>query len=320
MGRIVVIAIGGNAISSPLNKNELSYDENLLIDRISKSIAKMQKHGDQIIITHGNGPQVGLEMRRGEAAQKSERKIKELKLHSLIAQTQSLIGISIERSLRNHLKRIGKSPNSAVIITHVIVDSKDSAFNKPSKPIGKYLTKRELKIELMQNPMDYIEKDGMFRIVVPSPKPLSILEIEQITFLSKSSIVIACGGGGIPICNNHGKYKYLDCVIDKDAASFILAKQMHADVFIILTDAEYLYSNFDEKIGAIKEIDTKSLRKLAARLEEGSMRPKAIACADFSDATGNCAYIGNVGKLKEILEGKSGTKIINRRINGYAKI
>lgn len=319
MGRIIVIAIGGNAISSPTHKNEISYDKNSLIDEVSKCIAKLQKNGDQIIITHGNGPQVGLEMRRGEAAQKSEKKIKELRLHSLTAQTQSLIGISLERSLRGYLKRMGKNPNVAVIITHVIVDPKDSAFKKPSKPIGNYLTKRELKIELMQNHMNYIEKEGMFRIVVPSPKPISILEIEQIRALSCSSIVVACGGGGIPISNDRGGYRYLECVIDKDAASFILAKQMHADMLIILTDADYLYSNFDEKIGAIKEIDTKSLRKIAVRLEEGSIRPKAIACADFSDATGNCAYIGNVGKLKEILEGKSGTKIINRRINGDVK-
>ncbi len=158
MGRIIVIAIGGNAILG--SKGAKSHDDYALMDKVVNDISKIYRRGDRIVITHGNGPQVGTELRRGEAA---NREVKELKLHDLIAETQSLIGTAIERRLMRSLARHKKKCGVAVILTHVAIDSKGSS-RAPSKPIGPYISKSEMEKELKMGHRGYVEKDGMFRI------------------------------------------------------------------------------------------------------------------------------------------------------------
>jgi carbamate kinase len=304
--KIIVVALGGNALLDPSSKQSFAK-ENRYIDLISKDVVALCKDRKcKMIITHGNGSQVGEEVMRNEHASLF---VPKLPLYVINAETQALLGTVIETSLRNSLNKLNLDIDVCVILAHVVVDTKDHAFKKPTKQIGPFYSQIELSKELSLNKFNYIKSGSKYRKVVASPKPKIILELGAIKKQIDSSIVITCGGGGVPVVKKNKKLLEVDAVIDKDLTSQLLANSIKADTLVILTNADYLYSNYSKKIGRIKEISASILRKKLNMFEEGTIKPKIEACVRFIENGGKEAYIGNIFKLKQILDRKSGTRI-----------
>ncbi len=298
----IVIAIGGNAISNPASMGD-PRSESASIRRVAREIARLYLKRHRIVVTHGNGPQVGRELERNELAAKA---IPELPLYYLTAETESVIGSAISTALSEELLLLKRKPEVCTVISHVLVEQKGRA---PRKPVGPFLNASELRSELRRGRFEYIRKGDRYRRVVPSPRPLVLLEADMIRFLSASGIVVAGGGGGIPMVSRSGRYRGVEAVIDKDLTSAILANGIGADKLVILTDTDYLYTSA-EGGRPIQKITVSALSRMLGSLEEGTMRPKVQACIDFIRGGGRAAYIGNLYKLKEILNEESGTKII----------
>lgn len=302
----IVIALGGNALLSPSGKQSFAK-ENRSIEKISKEIAKVCKNNNyKIVITHGNGSQVGDELMRNEHA---KRYVPKLPLYMLNAETQALMGTVIETSLQNNLKLINVDKGICVILAHVLVDEKDIAFKRPSKQIGPFYTKKELEQELKLDKFAYIKSGSRYRMVVASPKPKKVIELGSIIAESDKNIVITCGGGGVPMIKRGKRLVGIDAVIDKDLTAQLLANSIGADTLVILTNADFVYKNYKKRSGKIKEIDAKELKKTLNSFEEGTIKPKVEACISFIEKGGKEAYIGNVYKLDQMLSGKSGTRI-----------
>ena len=303
----IVVALGGNALLNPSGKQSLSK-ENKNIDAVSKSIAKFCKGSNRtIVITHGNGSQVGDELMRNEHA---KNYVPKLPLYILNAETQALIGTIIETSLRNNLSLVGSNRDVCVILAHVMVDRDDIAFKRPTKQVGPFYSKGELDDELRLDKFSYIKFGPKYRRVVASPRPKVILEAETIMTEAKRKIVVTCGGGGIPTIKTGKQLSSVNAVIDKDLTTQLLASSIGAETLVILTNAEYIYGNYEKKTNPVKEIRATVLKKKLDTFEEGTIRPKVEACIKFIENGGKEAYIGNVYKLQDILSGKSGTRII----------
>jgi carbamate kinase len=302
----LVIALGGNALMSPFGGQSFS-NENENIEKVSREIAKICKCRDyNIVITYGNGSQVGAELMRNEH---SKKYVPKLPLYILNAETQGLIGTVIETSMRNSLNKLKVNRRVCVVLAHVLVDKNDPSFKRPSKPIGTFYTENELHAELNLDKFSYIKTSAGYRMVVASPMPKSILEIDTIMAETDKCVLITCGGGGIPIVKDGLSISGVDAVIDKDLTSQLLANSLGAEKLIILTDADYIYDDYAKRKGHIKEIRAKELKKMLKKFEEGSIRPKVEACIRFIENGGKDAYIGNVFKLNLILKGKSGTRV-----------
>ena len=296
----IVIAIGGNAISSPASLGD-PRSQRANIRKVAREIAKLYSKGHQIVVTHGNGPQVGRELERNEIAAKQ---VPELPLYYLTAETESVIGSMISTALSEEMIRLGITPEICTVISHVVVKGE----RKPQmKPIGPLLTKSGLKAELKRTRFKYITIGSKYRRIVPSPKPISVMESDMIKALYGKGIVISGGGGGVPLTKRNGIYTGVNAVIDKDLTSSLLAAAIGAEKLVILTDTEYLYSV--DRAMRIKSIKTSTLTKMVSSLEEGTIRPKVQACIDFIEDGGKTAYIGNLYKLSDILNERSGTKI-----------
>ncbi len=300
----LVIAIGGNAISSPAMPMRGGAPKFKGLDSIAAEIVKLYMKGNEIVVTHGNGPQVGIELERNETA---DRTIPELPLYLLTAETQSVIGSSIAMGIRN--SAFAGKPEVCTILTHVLVDENDPGFKNPVKPIGPFMNRRNILSAGNQAGLSHIKFERGFRLVVPSPEPKSVIEINNIISLSKQGIVVACGGGGIPVVMHREGYRGVDAVVDKDLCSSLLAVEMGADALIILTDVDYVYSDYPNRSGRIKNVNAHVLERNIMRFETGTMMPKIKACIDFVKATRKPAYIGSVLKLGDIINGRSGTKI-----------
>ena len=303
----IVIALGGNALLDPSGRQSFAK-ENENINRVSKDIAKLCKNSSyRIVITHGNGSQVGDEMLRNEHAKKY---VPKLPLYVLNAETQALIGTVIETALRNNLALLGVKRDVCVILAHVLVDKNDKAFKKPTKQVGPFYSKKELDSELKLDKFNYIKSGSEYRKVVASPKPKGILEVGTIQAEFKKKIVVTCGGGGVPTIKKGKELAGINAVIDKDLTTQLLANSIKAETLVILTNAEYIYSDYKRKKGKIKEVSAKTLKGNMDKFEEGTIKPKVQACINFIENGGKEAYIGNVYKLDQILSGTSGTKIV----------
>ncbi|MGI0100723.1 MAG: carbamate kinase [Candidatus Micrarchaeaceae archaeon] len=303
--RSIVIALGGNALLSPSSKQSFTK-ENSNIEKVSRAIASLSKRDFNMIITHGNGTQIGDEVMRNEH---SKEFIPKLPFFVLNAATQAILGTVVETSLRNNLKRVGSKRGVCTVLSHVIVDSNDRAFKNPSKQIGPFYSKAELDKELRLERFDYIKYGNKYRRVVASPMPVSILETDVIKSEMNRNIVVACGGGGVPIVSKRGMISGVEAVIDKDLTSRLLANSIGADTLIILTNADYVYSNYQQKGIKIKSVKASVIKRHIGMFEMGTIRPKIEACVGFIESGGKEAYIGNVFELRSILEGKSGTRI-----------
>ncbi len=304
--RSIVVALGGNALLGPSGRQDFSL-EGKNVNRVSKSIAELCRNRSlRLIITHGNGSQVGDEVMKNEHSRKF---VPELPLYAVNAETQASIGTVVEISLRNALNRLKIRRDVSIVLAHVLVDSKDPAFKKPSKQIGPFYNRKELEEELRLDRFDYIKLGLKYRRVVASPKPKAILELDAINSGSGNGITITCGGGGIPMIKRKGTFEPVDAVIDKDLTTQLLASAIRADTMVILTNADCLYADYNHKKGAMREIPAGVLKKNLNRFEEGTIRPKIEACIKFIESGGKNAYIGNVFKLEQVLEGSSGTRV-----------
>ncbi|MCS7368374.1 MAG: carbamate kinase [archaeon GBS-70-058] len=312
MHKRVLVALGGNAIK---RAEELgTYEEQLRnIYKTCIELAKIIEMGYDIVITHGNGPQIGNLLIQQEAAAKE---VPPQPLDVLGAMTQGHIGYLIQRTLKNIFKKRGIKREVATIITQVEVDKNDPAFKNPTKPIGPFYNEKEAEEKIRMGMIMRKVKVGegkTYRRVVPSPEPIRILEGKVIKKLvDEGVIVIASGGGGIPVTLENDEYTGVEAVIDKDLASEKLAEIINADILLILTDVEKVKLNF----GKPDEVDIDEMTIEEAKryyddghFPPGSMGPKIQACIRFIEWGGELAIITSLEKAAEALEGKTGTRI-----------
>jgi carbamate kinase len=310
-GSLVVIALGGNALLQRGQKG--TFDEQYEnVKKTSARVADLIERGYKIVLTHGNGPQVGATLLRHEAAKNI---VPPLPLDVCGAETQGFIGYMMQQALRNELKSRGVDKFVVSVITRMIVDKHDSAFQNPTKPVGPFYTKEEAEMLRQQKPELVIKEDAGrgYRRVVPSPDPKIIAERYAIRALVDAGfVVVACGGGGIPIIEEGGHAVGVEAVIDKDLGGQRLATLIGANIFVILTDVEGAYINYgrpDQEM--IREITSGKLRNYAKeeQFKEGSMAPKVEAAIRFVESGGERAIIASLGKLIEALDNKAGTQI-----------
>lgn len=296
----IVIALGGNALGNTY------LDQQKLLKKASKELIKLFK-GNEIIITHGNGPQVGM------ITKSFANNGVEMPLDCCTAMSEGYIGFHIQRRLRYELLSKKIDRDVVTIVTEVLVDPNDSSFHKPTKPIGKFYTKEEAEKLARESGDVYVEDSNRgYRKVVASPKPKDIYNLNAIEKLvSDGTIVVACGGGGIPVFDE-SKNKKVEAVIDKDLASSLLAEKLHADKFIILTAVDQVCINFGTpKEKALSTITTKKAIEYRknGEFKKGSMLPKIDAAIRFVNRTGNDAIITSLSNIKGILNNTNITTI-----------
>ncbi|MDD6383934.1 MAG: carbamate kinase [Streptococcus hyointestinalis] len=299
----VVVALGGNAI---LSKDASAKAQQEALEQTVKSLVKLIKAGHEVIITHGNGPQVG-NLFLQQAASDSEKN-PALPLDTLVAMTQGSIGFWMENALNNELLEQGIDKDVATIMTEVIVSADDPAFDNPTKPIGPFLSEEEAKEQMKKTGASFKEDAGRgWRKVVPSPKPISIKDAKVIQSLVDSGVVvIAAGGGGVPVVQNPvtKKMEGIEAVIDKDFASQTLAELVGADLFIILTGVDNVYINYNQPNQ--EKLETVTVSQLRQYIGEnqfapGSMLPKIEAAIDFVEqGDGRKAIITSLQNLENL--------------------
>jgi len=309
--KLIVIALGGNALLKRGQKGTFDDQYQNVKGTVAK-VADLIERGHKIVLTHGNGPQVGATLLRHDAAKSI---VPPFPLDACGAETQGFIGYMIQQALRNELKSRGIDKFVVTMITRVIVDKHDSAFQNPTKPIGPFYSKEEADKVREQKPELVIKEDAGrgYRRVVPSPDPKIIAERTAIRALIDAGfIVVACGGGGIPIIEEDGHAVGVEAVIDKDLAGQRLATLIGANIFVVLTDVDGAYVNYGKpNQEKIKEITTGKLRNYAkeGQFKEGSMAPKVEAAIRFVESGGERAVIATLGDLIGALDGKTGTQI-----------
>ena len=293
----LVVALGGNALGSGTAAQQLET-----LRETCAAIEPLVREGE-VVVTHGNGPQVGNELLRQERA---ADEVPPLPLFLAVAQTQAEIGAMIESQLAGTVGR-----PVACLLTHVHVAPDDPAFARPTKPIGPFYSVEQAHALRQERGWQLVEDAGRgFRRVVPSPQPLDIVELSSIqALLASGAIAIACGGGGIPVVSRDGYLKGVDAVIDKDRASALLAERLGADRLVILTEVPAIYrrwrkSNQEE----VRALSMGEAEELLPELPEGSMRPKLEAAVAFARAGGE-TLITSSSSLAEALENRAGTRI-----------
>lgn len=312
MGKTAVIAVGGNSLVLDKEHQTVS-DQYQAAAKTMEHIAAMVEKGYEVVITHGNGPQVGFILLRSEFARD---RLHTVPLDSCGADTQGAIGYNFQMALGNEFRKRGIDKTVATVVTQVVVDKNDPAFRDPTKPIGPFYSEEEATSRKKTNGWDVKEDAGRgWRRVVASPLPKEIVEFDAIKGLVASGVVvIAVGGGGIPVTRDEkGDIHGVAAVIDKDFASALLANKLHADLFIISTAVEKVCLNFgkpDEK-----KLDRMTIAEAKKYIEEGhfkpgSMLPKIKATIGFLEKGGKEALITDPKHLEDALEGKTGTRIV----------
>ena len=311
MGKRIVIALGGNALGNNLPEQMIA------VKQTARAIVDLIQEGHQVIIAHGNGPQVGMiQKAMAELTRSDPDKYIPCPLSVCVAMSQGYIGYDLQNALREELLDRGISKGVATVLTQVEVDPADPAFAHPTKPIGAFMTREEADKMVAERGYDVIEDAGRgWRQVVPSPKPVDVVEKGSIqTLIKAGQIVIAVGGGGIPVYKTEGHHlKGAAAVIDKDFASCVLAQQVEADTLIILTAVEKVAVNFgkpDQKW--LDELTPELARQYIAegQFAPGSMLPKVEAAVKFAEsAPGRSALITLLEKAKDGIHGRTGTAI-----------
>lgn len=309
----IVVALGGNALQR--SGEASSADQEKVAKETVKKLIPLIKSGHEIVIVHGNGPQVGNIVLHEEAINTKETPT--MPLHACVAMTQGMIGFWIQKALLEELANNNIHKPVATVVTQVEVDSEDPAFKNPSKPIGPFYTKEES--EHVSHNKGYILKEDSgrgWRRVVPSPKPIRIVEIQTIkNLLTDDTIVIAAGGGGIPVLNTStNNLEGIDAVIDKDFAAEMLAEQINADILLILTAVDHAMVNFgkdnQEKIGKISVQTAKDYIN-DGQFAAGSMLPKIEASIKFAEFGGE-AVITSLENAENAISKNLGTIISNQ--------
>ncbi len=311
--KTAVIAIGGNSLIKDNSKRDLNYQWDA-VRETCEHIARMVQQGWRVVITHGNGPQVGYILRRAELA---AHEVHTVPLDIIGADTQGSIGYMLQQALRNSLRVLGISQSVVSLITQTRVDKNDPAFENPNKPIGGFLSEAEAR-QFEVSGWSVIEDAGRgWRRVVASPQPLEIIELDAINLaLQNDYIVIAVGGGGIPVIRNDmGELRGVYAVIDKDRASSLLATGIGADLLIISTGVEKVAIHFNTPDQ--RSLDRMSLADARQYMAEGhfapgSMLPKVEAVISFLEKGGPQALITNPENIERALRGETGTWIVPR--------
>lgn len=308
---ICVVAIGGNAIIN--EHNEGTVEEQIENIRIACSnVVSLIQKGYQVVLTHGNGPQVGQALLRHKLA---ASEVPEGTLDTNVAETQGLLGYLIQQTMRNELDNANLSQQVISVITQVLVDKRDPSFENPTKPIGPFYSAAEAQDIAAKYNKRMVEDSGRgFRMTVPSPMPVDIVEKEFISALVRSgAIVIAAGGGGIPVVKEAGRLVGVEAVIDKDVASSVLAKMIGADYLLLLTGVDKVCINYrqpDER--QLDEVEVEELHKYLqeGQFPEGSMGPKIRAAISFVEEGGNKSIITSLPNMCAAMEGKTGTAVV----------
>ena len=310
--KLAVVAFGGNALLRPEDRG--TQEEQIArAKQAARWLAEIVRYGYKLIVVHGNGPQVGNILIQAEEA---STKIPPQSLDVAVAQTEGSIGFMLQQAIRNRLEAIGVGGEVATILTEVEVDANDIAFKRPTKPIGPFFTR--YRAEALERDLGWTMKEDSgrgWRHVVPSPKPLRILNVSTIAhMLDTAACVIAAGGGGIPVVRGRDNaWRGIEAVIDKDYASAKLAADLKADIFIILTGVHKVAIDFGKATErAVERMTVAEAEKHMAdgQFPPGSMGPKIDSALQFVRASGRQVLITDVEVLREALEGKDGTVIV----------
>lgn len=311
MSKKIVIALGGNALGNT------PQEQLQLVRNIAKPIADLIEAGNQLIITHGNGPQVGMINIAMEEASASVIRTPEMPFPECGAMSQGYIGYHMQNAIREELHDRNINKAVATVITQVLVDKNDAAFEKPSKPVGPFYTEEQAKQIEKEKGYVIVEDSGRgYRRVVPSPLPIDIVEKDVIESLMKSEhVIITVGGGGIPVVKEENRLVGIPAVIDKDFASEKIAELIDADYLIILTAVEKVAINFGKEnqkwLTELNVEETKQYIK-EGHFAPGSMLPKVEAALRFAESKkGRKSLITSLEKAKEGIEGKTGTLIVD---------
>jgi carbamate kinase len=315
---LIVVALGGNAFLRRRERRTFA-SQNERIYKAARHLADLIDEGYRVVITHGNGPQIGDTLLRHEAGQKMYD-IPAFPMDVCVAETQGAIGYMIQQALRSELKRRKKDQVVVSMLTRVIIDANDKELLKPSKPIGPFYTSDEIAEKRKEHPEYTYAQDkarrGWRRLVVsPNPMRIGVAEQSAIKLLVDSGCtVIACGGGGIPVVEEEGwRARGIEAVVDKDLASERIATLIRADRLVILTDVDAAYKNFAKpnrkRISKITVNEAKVLLQ-NGEFSTGSMKPKVLAGIRFVRNGGKSAIIGELSKVMESLRGKAGTEIV----------
>ncbi len=311
MGKRIVIALGGNALGSNLPEQMEA------VKKTARAIADLIQDGHQVIVAHGNGPQVGMiQKAMAELTRSEPEKYIPCPLSVCVAMSQGYIGYDLQNALREELLNRGIQKGVATVLTQVEVDPNDPAFQTPTKPIGAFHSPEEAKFLIQNRGYQMVEDSGRgWRRVVASPRPVSIVEIDSIRDMVEAGlVVVACGGGGIPVFQTEGHHlKGAAAVIDKDFASCVLARQLEADTLIILTAVEKVAVNFgkpDQKwLDSLTPEEARGYMD-AGHFAPGSMLPKVQAAVEFAQsAPGRSALITLLEKARDGVAGRTGTVI-----------
>jgi len=309
MAKRIVVALGGNALGN-------TPEEQLkLVKNTAKSIVEMTKEGYEVIVGHGNGPQVGMINLAMDYAANGEVKTPYMPFAECGAMSQGYIGYHLQQAIREELQAQNIKKGVVTLVTQVVVDENDPAFTNLTKPIGMFYSKEEADKIAAEKGFTFVEDAGRgYRRVVASPLPKKIVEIEEVeTLVNNGTIVITVGGGGIPVVEENGHYKGVDAVIDKDKSSSKLAADLKADMLVILTAVDKVYINYNKPDQ--KELNTLNIEEVKKYIEEGhfakgSMLPKIEACMEYvvNNPNGQ-AIITSLQNAGSALAGNTGTVI-----------
>ena len=308
MNNRVVVALGGNALGKDIEEQKVA------VAKTAEVIVDLAQQGLEIVITHGNGPQVGMIQDAMDNVVVRYKIYKQVPLPSSIAMSQGYIGLDLQNAIKYELRRRGMDTKVSTILSQVEVDKNDPAFQRPTKPIGRFMTKEEAEVNEAHG-IPCMEDAGRgYRIVVASPMPKRIRELLTIkTLLAAGHIVIACGGGGMPVIEEDGKLTGVNAVVDKDNVSCLLAQNLDADRLIILTAVEHAALNYRKENQIwLSDVSVEEAKKYVAEghFAPGSMLPKVEASIRFAESKeGRRALITLLDKAADGLAGKTGTVI-----------
>ena len=308
---LVVVAVGGNALILDDNHKTVP-DQFSAAKRAMKNVADIVEAGWKVVLTHGNGPQIGYILRRSELAL---RELHPVPMDYAGADTQGAIGYMFQKALRNELIRRGMVHDVISVVTQVKVSVDDEAFLAPTKPIGSYMQEEIANQMVERYGWKVISEQGLgWRRIVPSPYPVDIVELNSIKqLIDTGTVVIACGGGGIPVVERtDGSIRGVEAVIDKDYVSSMLACEIEADLFVITTNVDKVavnYGKIEEHL--LSEVSIAELIKYQSdgQFPAGSMGPKVDAAITFVQSGGNMSIITNIDNLSSAINGKTGTII-----------
>ena len=306
--KLIVIALGGNALGNNIEEQKQA------VEKTARVIVDLAQQGMKLVITHGNGPQVGMIQNAMDQYVMTASEYKQIPLPSSVAMSQGYIGIDLQNAIKYELVRRDLDIKVSTILSQVEVDAEDEAFQHPTKPIGRFMTREEAE-ERETKGIRCMEDAGRgYRVVVASPMPKRIRELETIrTLVNAGHIVITCGGGGIPVVCEHGKLVGVNAVIDKDNASSFLAEKLDADYLIILTAVEKVAINFGKEDQEwLSEMTVAQAKEYIAQNQfaKGSMLPKIEAAVRYAaSAPGRRTLITLLDKAAEGIAGKTGTVI-----------